>query len=254
MTHAEPVMGTVVSFAVHPGTAPHDSVRRAVADACGWLHHVDRTFSTWDPESPMSQVRRGRLALADAPGEIHDVLRLCEIAREMSGGWFDPFRMPGGVDPTGLVKGWAVQRATTIVWRAAVQGVMVNGGGDIATAGRPAGGRTWRVGIQHPWRADALACVIEPRHCVATSGVYQRGLHLVDPHTETAACRVASATVTGPSLIFADALATGLAVAGEQGLAIVAGLPGYGAYVILPDGREDATPGFPFVAEPVSTV
>ncbi|HUZ10410.1 MAG TPA: FAD:protein FMN transferase [Acidimicrobiales bacterium] len=251
MRHAEPVMGTVVSFAVHPGTAAPDTVRRAIADACGWLHHADRVFSTWDADSPMSRLRRGELGLADVPGEIPDVLRLCEIARERSGGWFDPWRMPGGVDPTGLVKGWAVQRAATILRRSGAQAVMVNGGGDVATVGKPGDGRPWRVGIQHPWRADALACVVEPARCVATSGAYQRGLHLTDPHTGTAACRVASATVTGPSLALADALATGLAVAGEEGLGNVAGLPGYGAYVICPDGREVSTPGFRFAAQPV---
>jgi thiamine biosynthesis lipoprotein len=239
-------MGTVVSFAVHPGRVPLETVRRAIAEACDWLHHVDSVFSTWDSDSPISRLRRGELLLADAPGEIPGVLWLCEIAREMSGGWFDPWRMPGGVDPTGLVKGWAVQRAATMLRRTGVRAVLVNGGGDVATEGRPGDGRSWRVGIQHPWRADALACIVEPVGCMATSGVYARGLHLIDPHTGTAACRVASATVTGPSLAFADALATGLAVAGEEGLASVAGQRGYGAYLILPDGRELSTPGFRF--------
>jgi hypothetical protein len=34
----------------------------------------------------------------------------CEAAREASDGWFDPWAMPGGYDPTGLVKGWAVDQ------------------------------------------------------------------------------------------------------------------------------------------------
>ena len=81
---------------------------------------------------------------------------------------------------------------------------------------------------------------------VATSGPYERGAHLIDPATGRPASRAASATVTGPSLALADALATGVAVGGDEALAVVTGLDGYAAYLIRPDGSETDTGGIAF--------
>ena len=61
-----------------------------------------------EPDEPAAP---GEIGLEEAPPEVAEVLELCRRAREASDGWFDPWAMPGGVDPTGLVKGWAVERA-----------------------------------------------------------------------------------------------------------------------------------------------
>jgi thiamine biosynthesis lipoprotein len=270
-THAEPVMGTVFSFTAVHGDLPPDAVRAALAAACRVLHHCDALFSTWNPASPVSRFRRGEAALGQLPPEFPEVLRECRAAKEASGGWFDPWAMPGGFDPTGLVKGWATERALAELRSAGLAGALINGGGDVAVFGTPADGQRWRVGIRHPWRADALACVIEAGQghvteerglepaggsgvpppgagiaAVATSGPYERGAHLIDPATGRPASRVASATVTGPSLALADALATGVAVGGDEALAVVACLDGYAAYLIRPDGSETDTGGIAF--------
>jgi thiamine biosynthesis lipoprotein len=245
-THAEPVMGTVFSFTAVHGDLPPDAVRAALAAACRLLHRCDALFSTWDPASPVSLLRRGEAALGQMPPEFAQVLRECRAAKQASGGWFDPWAMPGGFDPTGLVKGWAAEQALEELRSAGLSGALINGGGDVAVFGSPADGHRWRVGIRHPWRADALACVIEADAAVATSGRYERGAHLIDPATGRPASRAASATVTGPSLALADALATGVAVGGDEALAVVAGLDGYAAYLIRPDGSETDTGGIAF--------
>jgi FAD:protein FMN transferase len=245
-THAEPVMGTVFSLTAVHGDLPPDAVRAALAAACRVLHHCDALFSTRDPASPVSRFRRGEAALGQLPPEFPEVLGECHAAKEASGGWFDPWAMPGGFDPTGLVKGWATERALAELRSAGLAGALINGGGDVAVFGSPADGQRWRVGIRHPWRADALACVIVADAAVATSGPYERGAHLIDPATGRPASRAASATVTGPSLALADALATGVAVGGDEALAVVAGLDGYAAYLIRPDGSETDTGGIAF--------
>jgi FAD:protein FMN transferase len=184
------------------------------------------------------------------PPEFGEVVDECQAARQASGGWFDPWAMPGGFDPTGLVKGWAAERALAVLRRAGLPGALVSGGGDVAVFGAPARGERWRAGVRHPWRADALAGIVEVDAAMATSGSYERGPHLIDPRTGRPANRAASATVTGPSLGLADALATAVAVGGDEALAIVATVAGYAGYLIRPDGSETLTAGIAFLREP----
>lgn len=247
LTHAEEVMGTVVSFdlRVEPSTCAV-ALDEAVPAACEALHHADATFSTWKPDSPLSRVRRGELALESAPSEIAEVLGLCRDARDLSRGWFDPWALPGGVDPTGLVKGWAAQRALAELGARGVEVALVNAGGDVAALGRPPDGPTWRVGVRHPWRPDALACVVEVTGAMATSGTYERGAHLFDPRAGAHSARAVSATVTGPQLAVADALATALAVGGDDALDAIEAATGYEGYVVRHDGSERWTAGMAF--------
>lgn len=123
---------------------------------------------------------------------------------------------------------------------------MVNGGGDIALFGSPKGVSSWRIGVRHPWRPDALACVLEVDRAVATSGCYERGPHLVNPKDGRMLFNTASASVVGPSLAMCDALATALVVADLDGPEIARSLVGYEAYLIRGDGKEDATEGIVF--------
>lgn len=246
LAHAEPAMGTVFSFAVVTGTLPRAAIAAAVGEACEVLHRCDALFSTWDQTSPVSRFRRGEAGLSQMPPEFHEVLGECRAARQASDGWFDPWAMPGGFDPTGLVKGWATERALGVLRDAGVPGALINGGGDVAVFGSPGGGQRWRVGIRHPWRPDALAGIVETTGAVATSGCYERGPHLIDPRTGQPASRVASATVTGPRLALADALATGLAVGGDEALPAVSRLAGYAAHLIRADGSETSTGGIEF--------
>lgn len=247
LSHIEEVMGTVVSFTVVPGELPTPAARLAIAGACRILHDADAVFSTWDPGSPVSRLRRGEVPLHATPPEVGEVLSLCRAAKRASCGWFDPWAMPGGVDPTGLVKGWAVERAAGRLRKAGVAAALVNGGGDLTCFGSPGAGQQWRIGVRHPWRADALACVISPRAAMATSAGYERGAHLISPATGQPASGVASATVTGPSLAMADALATAVAAGGDDALAAVATVKGYEAYLIRADASEADTGGIDFV-------
>lgn len=248
VNHAEPVMGTVVSFAVVPGVQSGRAVSGAIEAACALLHRADAIFTTWDAQSPVSRLRRGAARLSEMPPEIAEVLDLCDYARRVSAGWFDPWAMPAGVDPAGLVKGWAVERAMAVLREAGTEAAMVNGGGDIAVFGAPAPGHAWRVGIRHPWRAGALAAILEVSAAVATSGSYERGPHLIDPFTGQPAGRTVSATITGPSLALADALATAMAAGGDEVFGIVAGLDGYAGYLIRTDGSEAHTSHISFVS------
>jgi FAD:protein FMN transferase len=238
------VMGTVVSIHVRSGDVPEGDVYRALAEARARLHRADAVFSTWKANSPLSRLRRGEVGVADLPAEAREVLHRCAEVRRRSGGWFDPWAAPGGVDPTGLVKGWAAARALEALRDTGVPAAMVSAGGDIALFGDRRPGRPWRIGIQNPFDRSTLAGVVEPGSAVATSGTYERGAHVFNPFTGRAAAAVASATVTGTDLAEADALATGLLAGGAAAMGAIEKLDGYEALIIGWDGHLTTTTGF----------
>ena len=252
-------MGTIVVIDVYETAGPAatrgatadgsagragQEIRARLAEAVAILHRADEIFSTWKPDSPVSRLRRGELSSGQAPAEVAEILGLCAVARDLSGGWFDPWAVPGGFDPSGYVKGWAAQNALAAFRTSAICGVLVNAAGDIASSGGLGDGTPFRIGIADPFAPLRLAEIVELTGAIATSGTYERGAHLIDPRSGRPAARAASASVTGPDLGLADALATALAVAGEQGLALIDRLDGYEALIINPDGGKRRTQGF----------
>ncbi len=239
-------MGMAVSIDIRdPGTPPD-----AVVDVVSWLHHVDATFSTYIDDSVISRLGRGDLRIADVSDEVAGVLHQCEQIRLETGGVFDVFEIPAPngttLDPSGLVKGWSIEHAATMLERAGCVNFCINAGGDIALRGRPTDDASWRVGIRHPLSADELATVVTARGPlgVATSATYERGAHIIDPRTRQATTDLASATVVGPDLTIADAYATAMFVMGLDGLDWIADHPDYEAYLITHEERAAWTPGF----------
>jgi thiamine biosynthesis lipoprotein len=239
-------MGTVVTFDLYDDReTSSERLDPYLREAIAVLHTADEVFSTWKRESPISRLRRGELTEKECPAEVEEVLGLCRVARSISGGWFDPWSVPGGVDPTGYVKGWAAQRSLEVLKRTGIRGALVNAAGDTASFGGPRIGARFRIGIVDPAATQRLACVVESPGAVATSGTYERGWHLIDPHTGQPFARAASATVTGTDLGLADALATALAVAGDQALTLIEALDDYEALIIGYDGTSAMTSKFP---------
>jgi len=233
MLRVEHVMGMPVVVEARDGDVPDE-----VFD---WLHRVDETFSTYKDGSEISRLRRGELDEADASDDVRWVLRRCRELRDETAGYFDIDAV--GLDPSGYVKGWAVERAAAILDRAGSSDYAINAGGDIRTRGR------WRIGIQHPRESQAVAKVVEGDDlAIATSGAYERGEHVRDPHTGAAPAGILSVTVTGPDLATADAYATAAYAMGpRRAIDWTARLRGYEALTILADGRVLSTPGFPSV-------
>jgi thiamine biosynthesis lipoprotein len=243
-------MGTVVTIDIY-GDRTSDDISLQVAQAREVLQGADAVFSTWNMNSPMSRLRRGEITLEQAPPEVTEVLEECARAREMSHGWFDPWAMPGGVDPTGYVKGWAAQRALGALVSTEISGAIVNAAGDIASFGAMMRSQAFRIGIVDPFLSNRLACVVEITGAIATSGTYERGDHLIDPHSGRPRAHVASASVCGPDLGLADALATAVVVAGDAGLSLVETIEDYEALLIDFDGTLRGTEHFPFASQTV---
>jgi FAD:protein FMN transferase len=239
MRRAEPCMGTVFSFDLRPPRLPG----RVLEDVIGWLHRMDATFSTYRPHSDVCRLRRGERRPDDCAPEVRQILNLCERLREVTHGYFDAYAA-GALDPSGVVKGWAVERASAMLRAAGSRNHSVSGGGDVRFAGRPDPERPWRAGIADPARPGSVtAVIIGTDMAVATSGTAERGPHILDPGTGRPARGPLSVTVTGPSLTMADAYATAAFAMGERARDWIESLPGYEAHAVTADGRTWTTTG-----------
>ncbi|MEU3532071.1 MULTISPECIES: FAD:protein FMN transferase [Streptomyces] len=245
--HAEEVMGTVFSFDVRGGEA--GAVRAALGEVVARLHEVDAVFSTYRADSAVSRLARGELTVERCPAEVARVLGLAAEAERVSEGWFSA-RYRGVPDPTGIVKGWAAERAARrLAEVAGVRGVSVNGGGDVQSLGAPEPGRPWRVGIADPLRPGGLIAVVSTAGAselaVATSGTAERGAHITDPGTgRPAVTDLVAVTVVAPRLTWADCWATAAFARGSRaGLGWLESLPDTEALLLTVDGEVLHTAG-----------
>ncbi|WP_371484402.1 FAD:protein FMN transferase [Kitasatospora sp. NBC_00315] len=239
-------MGTVFSFTVRDaGSGPRRAgIEAALRRAVERLHRIDETYSPYWRHSSVSRLARAEITLTDCDPEVAEVLERCaEVARETDG-WFTAH--PGGrLDPSGWVKGWAVEQAVRELRAAGAADLSVGGGGDVQTVGGP-----WRIGIAHPSRPGELSAVVAGHDlAVATSGTGERGPHILDPYTGRPAEGLRSLTLVGrPPLGLArvDAWATAaFAMGPERGPAWAEARAGVEALAVLADGGKRWTGGFP---------
>ncbi len=236
--HRENVMGTVFEINVYDTLISEVTFRKLTERASIEWSKIDFLFSTYKADSLLNKYRQGLLKHTNLPSEFEEVFDFCAKAKDDTFGFFDPWGMPGGFDPTGLVKGWSVEVVSEYFYEEQVKCFMINAGGDIKTFGVPKNQDGWQFGIRNPFDPNTLAIIIETLDSVATSADYERPGQLINPLTLDPTPKVASATVTGPSLTFADAYATALAVAGIENMDWIYDLKGYEAYVIGNDGEE----------------
>jgi FAD:protein FMN transferase len=233
-------MGTAISVDVRDhGVGPSD-----LDEVFHWFRRVDAVFSTYQGNSQISRLGRGEITVAGCDPDVGWVLERCEQVRQASDGYCDLWAT-GILDPSGLVKGWSVELASAMLFERGLTDHCINAGGDVRTRGEPEPGRPWHVGIAHPLEQGALTVVVVGRDlAVATSGIAERGLHVVDPITGRAAAALASVTVIGADLTFADAYATAATAMGLAAPAWLSGLADYEAYVIDAGGHAWWTDGF----------
>lgn len=238
----ERAMGTMISFYLPAGGAEGPA-----ADAAfGWFHAVEERFSPFRPDSEVSRMMRGQVLPSAVSPDLAEVLEIADAVEALSGGAFDirGHRPDGRPDPTGVVKGWSVDRAAAILSTAGIGHFFLSAGGDVLVRGGQEPGRPWRIGIAHPFTPQAVALVLESDElAVATSGTTERGHHITDPRTGAVADELLTVTVAGPELARADAYATAAFAMGLEGLRWVDALPGYEAAGITRDARLITTRG-----------
>jgi FAD:protein FMN transferase len=235
------LMGMPISVEIvdASGLAPIETV-------FAYFEHVDRRFSTYRSDSEIAAINRGGLSSAGYSDEMREVLSLAEQTRHETEGFFDIRRSDGTLDPSGIVKGWAIRNAAAIVAAYGARDFFIDAGGDIQPSGRNPAGDEWSVGIRSPFNTNEIIKVVYPRgHGIATSGSYVRGQHIYDPHSPARPIAgIVSLTVIGADVLEADRFATAAFAMGEEGIFFIEQTAGLEGYVVDRDGRATLTSGF----------
>jgi FAD:protein FMN transferase len=209
-----------------------------------FFQDVDERFSPFKPASDVARLNRGELAPGDYSDDLREILALAERTRRESAGYFNIMR-DGVCDPSGIVKGWAIQRAADQLRAAELANFYVDAGGDIQVMGL-CDGAPWRVGIRNPFNRQQIvkALAITDRG-VATSGTAVRGQHVYNPHDLSAPLtEIVSLTVIGQRILDADRFATAAFAMGPAGIRFIEDLPGFEGYMIETHGVATYTSGF----------
>jgi len=236
MSHAVtvPAMGTMVTFLVR-----RVDDARLIEGGIAEMRRLERLLSPYEATSEVARLARGE-RIHPGPA-LATVLELCEEARVLSDGLFDPWRLPGGFDPSGLAKGWIIEQVLAHCLHAGVPELVIEAGGDIAVASPT----PELVGVRHPEDPRALAAVVEVTSAIATSGCYERGPHLL--HPDGGSPRAVSATIVGGPLWLADAMATAACVGGVEALTRICRATGLTGFVTDHEGRLRAVARTPLV-------
>lgn len=222
-------------------------------DECKTLFDIiDRTFSTFDEDSFISRYGRGEWENEALPSDVAEVLDLCEKVHSVSNGAFDihraalespAFRIQGtnAIEPSGIVKGWAVSKAAAHLRKYDVEDFCIDIAGDLLTSGRSPSSDTWHIALQHPRHPAGAMAVVAIRGAIATSALYARGNHI------TGESGLLSVTVTGDDIVLADAYATAAFAMGPDGIGWLSRQSGFEFFVVDENGQAHISTGFPEV-------
>jgi len=225
----------------------------AIDEVFAYFTSVDERFSTYKDTSEISHINSGKLAPAEASADMQRVFALAEQTRQETGGYFD-IQRDGMIDPSGIVKGWAIHNAALRMRAMGLRNFYIEAGGDIQADGRNKDGKLWRVGIRSPFAMDEIVKVVALSDAgIATSGTYIRGQHiynpLAKPGEEPAQAgqdgpAVVSLSVIGPNIYEADRFATAAFAMGREGIMFIERLAGFEGYQIDANGIATFTSGF----------
>jgi FAD:protein FMN transferase len=131
----------------------------------------------------------------------------------------------------GIGKGYAAERAKTIMKAMHVASGIVNASGDLTAWGYQPNGNPWTVGIVNPDAAHQVFSYMNITDmALATSGNYEKYIlidgkkysHTIDPRTGLPVTGIKSVTIIAPNAELADAMATPVMIMGiEAGLDMI---------------------------------
>lgn len=206
---------------------------------------VDDTFSTYKKDSEISKFNRKEIARKNLSLDVRLVLNLSEQTKRETKGYFDIQKKDGTIDPSGLVKGWAIFNAANLLKKKGFNDFYIDAGGDIQISGLNENRKLWRIGIRNPFNVKEIIKVLSLTNLgVATSGNYERGNHVYDPVGHKVQEEIISITVVGSNVYEADRFATAAFAMGKKGIEFIESKKDLEGYMIDKEGIATMTPGF----------
>lgn len=208
--------------------------------------YVDEKFSTYKSTSETSKINQGTIKENDYSEDMKEVIRLSNETARATNGFFTTVAKDMSFDPLGLVKGWAIYKASQVLNNRGFKNYYIEAGGDIQTEGKNTDGEFWNVGIRNPFSHDEIIKVVYlSGQGIATSGTYVRGQHITNPYKPNLPItEIVSLTVIGPNIYEADRFATAAFAMGNEGINFIENLEGFEGYMINNEGIATYTNGF----------
>lgn len=162
------------------------------------------------------------------------------------------------LDLSGIAKGHAVDRVTSLLDAHGQTNYLVEVGGELKARGQKADASPWKVAIERPLagQRDVFRILNLNNSAIATSGDYrnffaddgQRYSHSIDPRTgQPVSHELASVSVLATSTMSADALSTALMIMGPDAAMEFARQHNIAAHLILKSDsslKEEYSPSF----------
>jgi thiamine biosynthesis lipoprotein len=212
-----------------------------------WEHfrHVDEKFSTYKSTSEITHINEGKIKLEQYSQEMKEVMDLCKKTQRETQGFFN-IEHNGKLDPSGIVKGWAIYNASQLLKQNGLHNFFIDAGGDIQVSGKNKEGKEWIVGIRNPFKPEENIKVLHlTDKGIATSGTSERGQHIYNPYSpKEKITDVVSLTVIGLNVYEADRFATAAFAMGKEGIHFIQSLPGFEGYMIDAQGIATFTSNF----------
>ena len=212
-------------------------IERDIDKVFEYFRYVDEQYSPFKETSEVGKLNRGE----KVSQEMTEILRLAEMLKDETKGYFDINKPNGKIDPSGIVKGWAIKNAADILRKKSYTKFFVDVAGDAEIVGK-----NWKWGIRNPFNVKEIIKVLNLSDVgIATSGTYERGQHIYNPITKKAEITdIVSLTVIGPDVYEADKLATPAFAMGAEGINWIEKQKGFEGYMIDRDGIATMTTGF----------
>jgi thiamine biosynthesis lipoprotein len=240
MKQTKLIMGMPITLEIVDSHGSREDFHRVFS----FFRKVDHQFSPYKKTSEVSKINRKEITEKDYSGEMQEILSLSRDIREKTQGYFDIYHK-GYLDPSGIVKGWAIQKAAELLRERGLGNFFIDAGGDIQVEGLK-DGKKWKVGIRDPFNRDQIVKVINlSNEAIATSGTYIRGDHIYNPLKKNEKIdAIISLTVLSKNILIADLLATAAFAMGKKGIDFINSYQGVEGYMVDNKGIAIYTQGF----------
>ena len=197
-----------------------EALNQVIDEIDKYLKKVEEKFSPFLPDSLVSKLTDLGEVLQENffDLEYQEVYSRSILAKKETRGLFNPF-FEGKYNPTGFVKGWAIETAfmryiKPLIDNNIIEAGAINGAGDMQVGTSIDSDFSWEIGIENPEDKEKIIARYSIKNgAVATSGINKKGQHIKSEND----IEHIQVTVVGKYLSDVDVVAT-VGVAADENI------------------------------------